>query len=105
MERREEGGSEDVGKRGRAWRAGRWRAAAAIVLWWRMRGRDRSEGLAEEVGASGWWVGGVMSFEVIVAGGLNRSGCVGWIRMEAGAQGAGWVDRKEAGWLGGVVGT
>ena len=24
--------------------------------------------------------------------------------MEAGAQGAGWVDRKEAGWLGGVVG-
>ena len=58
-----------------------------------------------QVGASGWWVGGVMSFEVIVAGGLNRSGCVGWIRMEAGAQGAGWVDRKEAGWLGGVVGT
>ena len=47
MERRGEGGGEDVGKRGRAWRAGRWRAAAAIVLWWRMRGRDRSEGLVE----------------------------------------------------------
>ena len=87
----EEGGDEEAGKRGgsRASRAMASRGGNCVVVADAGAGAVRGAG-GGQVGASGWWVGGVMSFEVIVAGGIQQKWVCGVDSHGGGCAGC-WV--------------
>ena len=89
MERREEGGGRGQEGAGMASRAMASCGGNCVVVADAGAGSVRGAG-GGQVGASGWWVGGVMSFEVIVAGGIQQKWVCGVDSHGGGCAGC-WV--------------